>query len=316
MFKKLDDKKKKISFYTTLGIILSYILLNFGLLIPGPGVESLKFINSVEKNMKKVMPKGKFVLDGEDKLYSAIMNVSIRSSYISDIKSTINYNDISANVEKQVEEYTDFANQWFDNKWGQAIEQKQNIDLYDVGMDIIEYDMAIAEKYHNYGLVNPGITWLFKGGFKDAFSKDFYSYVLKMQTFIDQETYEQLLSWTGPGLTGMDVQHSTSWYIVNNKVWFFNQQIESIKYALTAVPTHSPFINKDLTVDNISEHLDVDDFYHPNFTSGVNQMRAAIVFLFWQPFLIAGAIIIMWNTKPAKKVKETKVKTVKKEVKK
>ncbi|ALA97703.1 hypothetical protein SKUN_00813 [Spiroplasma kunkelii CR2-3x] len=57
------------------------------------------------------------------------------------------------------------------NHWGPTIKKHENIDLYNVGLDLIEFDKTVAFKFHSYWYVNTGTQWMFKsGGIKQMFS--------------------------------------------------------------------------------------------------------------------------------------------------
>lgn len=194
------------------------------------------------------MPKDKYVLDPTSPLYEPIMENVIRTSYLADAISTIDsYNSVEK--EKFTPLYTDFTNEWYRNRWASVIEQKQPIDFYDIATDMIKFDQAIETEFQSYGYVNTKIQWIFhKNGINEMFSKDLKQKAIKQQSIWDQDEYEDLIVSTKPGFTGIKVKESPGTKLVNNKVWFLNQQIDSIKFAINSQFLVNPFINKNLII--------------------------------------------------------------------
>ncbi|ATQ35489.1 hypothetical protein MENTO_v1c03430 [Mesoplasma entomophilum] len=247
--------------------------------VPGVGIESIRFINSVKKQLQVIMPKDKYVLDPKSPLYEPIMDNVIKSSYLADAISTIDSYNI-AEKEKFTPLYTDFTNQWFTKKWQPVIDQKQEIDFYDIAMDMIKFDQAIAKEFQSYGYVNTGTQWIFhKNGIKEMFSSDLKQNAIKQQSVWNQDDYEELIQSTGPGLTGMKVKQSPGTKLVNNKVWFLNEQIDSIKYAISIQTLQNPFVNKNLKADDVADYVTIDDLYHPNFTRGITMAQATFIIM-------------------------------------
>ncbi|AGR41182.1 hypothetical protein [Spiroplasma taiwanense] len=290
LFKKFSTKSKKIMGISILTSVSFFWLLSLILTIPGMGIQSLQFISSVEKQITKIMPKNKFVVDPNYSLYETVMDSAIRSSYIADAVSTINHND-AEDMAQHRKVYEDFANNWFNNKWGEKIKNKEQIDLYDVGLDVIEFDQEIAKLYHSYGFVNTGIQWMFhKNGMKEIFSDSVSTMALNNQTIIDQEIYNKTVK-SEIGMTGLSVSYSPGTMILNNKVWFLNQQIESLKFILN-LPI-KPFMDKTLTKDTLNNlEVTVDDLFVPNFLAGMHLAQAgSIMFIIALIIVIPGLII-------------------------
>ncbi|ATZ18014.1 hypothetical protein [Mesoplasma melaleucae] len=273
--------------------------------IPGVGFESIQFINSVKKQLKIIMPKDKYLLDPKSPLYEPIMDNVIRTSYLADAISTIDsYN--AAEKDKYTPLYTEFTNDWYHNRWQSLIEQKQQIDFYDIAMDMIEFDQAIATEFQSYGYVHTGTQWIFhKNGVKEMFSKDLKQNAIKQQSIWDQDEYEDKLVSTGPGLTGIKVKESAGTKLVNNKVWFLNKQIDSIKYAINIQTLQNPFVNKNLSADDVADYVTIDDLYHPNFTRGLTMAQATFIVMM-TAFVITptGIGFGVWQIKKAKKLKD------------
>ncbi|AGY41412.1 unknown transmembrane protein [Mesoplasma florum W37] len=247
--------------------------------IPGLGIESIRFINSVKKQLQIIMPKDKYVLDAESPLYEPIMHNVIRTSYLADAISTIDSFN-AAEKDKFTPLYTDFTNAWYTDRWQPVIDQKQNIDFYDIATDMIKFDQAIASEFQSYGYVNTGTQWIFhKNGISEIFSRDLRENAIKQQSVWDQDEYEDLIESTGPGLTGITVKQSPGTKLVNNKVWFLNQQIDSIKYAISIQSLQNPFVNKNLRVEDVADYVTIDDLYHPNFTRGLTMAQLSFIFM-------------------------------------
>ncbi|WP_157806927.1 hypothetical protein [Spiroplasma floricola] len=247
------------------------------------GIESLTFINSVEKQIKRIMPKGKYVFDPSHPLYEEMMNNVIKNSFKADAISTINFYN-SKDYKDHYDEYIKFSDDWYQQHWAEKVANKEEIDLYHVGLNFIEFDKAIATKYHSFGFVNTGIQWMFKSkGLKDIFSKDIYELSLEQQTIWNQEVYDKEMTYKGPGLNGVKVDWSIGTNIVNNKVWFLNTQIDSIKFALQLT---NPFMDQNLDKNEEIKYVTVDSLKAPNFTATLIFLRFAIVLWFFNIIII------------------------------
>ncbi|AHI52943.1 hypothetical protein [Spiroplasma culicicola] len=324
MFKKYNNKKRRIIGFSIIAATAAFGVTSTALTIPGVGLQSLKLINSVEKQIKKIMPKGTFVVNPQSPLYSMVMDSVIKKSYVADALSTVNWmNEEEKNT--LVDAYTDFANQWYDDHWAAKVEAKEEIDLHDVGLNFIEFDEAIAQKYHSYGFVNTGIQWMFhKNGTTEIFAEETYEIGLYQQTILNQDVYESYLQYEGPGITGLVVNSSIGSYLVNNKVWFLNQQIISLSNATapSAIsPSLSPFKDSAKALEqaqkNAQTPVTVDDLYHPNFIAALGLMKFAYVLFYFNIAIIpAGAVfsyLALKNTVTEKKTKTKKEKTLKPE---
>ncbi|AXK51741.1 hypothetical protein [Spiroplasma alleghenense] len=281
----LSKKLRRFLFAGISTFIAVIFLLGLLLSVPGMGLESLKFINSVKSTVNKHFPKGKFVIDGQGKFYEYAMIKSIKSSYTADCFSATNWYEDSSKNEENKEKYLQFVDEWFENRWGDVIKNKEDVDLNDVSMDLIEFDQAFAQEFHNFGYVNPGITWIWKKGvISDLLSPNLkkshlYQDALEKQTIIDQETYDSNVDFTGPGLGGINVKSSLGAYLVNNKVWFINLQRENVSYAMTAALGSSVFKDKNLSDADLPKLITAKDLYHPNFTSAIYTTAAGVGFM-------------------------------------
>ncbi|WP_035358812.1 hypothetical protein [[Acholeplasma] multilocale] len=273
--------KRKLTFSLIgAGMAISPIL-GLGLTAPGMGLESLKFINSIEKQINEKIPKNKFVLDGTNPLFKFVVNSAIKTSYVADVLSITDW----SNPDKvsHIAEYKEFAEARFEQRWGHNRDNGIDIDLNDVSLDLINLDHDFGEKYSNPGYTKAGISWIFE---KNTISQllnpnlkdsSLYTDALKKQTIIDQDLYNSFIDVQGPGLEGIKVTNSMGVNIVNSKVWFMNMQRSNIKFAMT--PGLGIFKNKDLNENDLPDYVTADDFYHPNFTQGIEITIAGVVFL-------------------------------------
>ncbi len=251
------------------------------------GLESLKFINSLKTQIQQTFPQGKFVINSKIKIYKTLTNTVLKSSYEADILSSLNFYEKPDENETIKQEYLQFAETLFYNHWGPTIEKHENIDLYDVGLDLIEFDKTVAVKFHSYGYVNTGIQWMFKsGGIQQMFSSGLKEHALIQQTINNQEDYNQMVDSVGHDINGLVVNKSIGTYIVNNKVWFLNMQLKNLAYAMTAMVCESVFVNPTLTPQDIIASITVDDLYHPNFVSALDATIAGTIFILMWPFLL------------------------------
>ncbi|PPE06339.1 hypothetical protein [Mesoplasma corruscae] len=277
-------------------IAIFYFIASLGLLIPGMGLESKMFIDSVRKQLKIMTPKNKYVLNPKSALYEPIMLTVVKNSYIADAISTINHDDDNEYNELNTQ-YRQFSNEWFHKKWDKIIAEKTPIDFYDIGNDIIEFDMAIAQKYQSYGYVNTGIQWVFhKDGISDIFSNKLKQKSKRQQGLIEQEEYDARIESTKPGLTGITVSYSPGTLLKNNKAWFVNQQIDSLKYALSIKGLENPFIDTKLKASDLPEHITPDVLYSPNFIRGQIITQIAFIMLCSSVF-ITPTVVIFSTTK-------------------
>ncbi|AUF83513.1 hypothetical protein CXP39_01745 [Mesoplasma syrphidae] len=286
-------------------------IISVGLVTPGMGLESYKFINSVKKQINTNFAKNKFVIDGSSLVYEMIVNSAIKSSYKADALSSTNWYSAKESNSKRIDEYNKFIDNWFDARWGETIKNKQDIDLNDVSMDLIKFDKAFATEFHSYGYVNPGFTWIFKKGVaKDMLSfnlknTEMYQEALEKQTTIEQNFYDSKVKHTGPGLNGIDVTSSLGSYIVNNKVWFINIQRANVDYALNdpIAKAAGVFKDKTLTSADLPSLITADDLYQPNFTSGiiVTAIGTWMLLVITPIVLTSGTIVIVTVNVKSKK---------------
>lgn len=283
MFKKLDNKKRRIIGFSVMGATIAFGLTSTLMVAPGMGIESLRFIKSVERELKDITPKGKFVLDSKSMSYGIVKNV-IKQSFVADAISTINHNDKEQLAMRDL--YEQYALYWFNDNFG----ENTDIDLYDIGNSLIEFDKSIASKFNSNGFVNTGIGWMFShGGMNELYSKDIKELASNQQSIIAQSDYEASIRDNGSlgNIGGLEVEFSMGANIVNNKVWFLNKQIESIRTALTLHfkggalgLTVFKDENKQLSLEDeiFSKVLTIDDLYHPDFINTLNVLRVGIIF--------------------------------------
>ncbi|WFG95616.1 hypothetical protein M1771_05790 [Spiroplasma citri] len=296
MLNNLSKKMKFIWLGLLSGVLSIFLILGIGLTVPGMGLESLKFINSLKTQIQRAFPHGKFVINGKIKIYETLANTVLKSSYEADILSALNFYEKPEENEAIKQKYLQFAATWFYNRWGATIAKRENIDLYDIGLDLIEFDKSVATKFHSYGYVHTGMEWMFRsGGINQMFSSGLKEHALIQQTINNQEDYNQMIDSVGPDINGLVVNKSIGTYLVNNKVWFLNMQLKNLSYGMTAMAGESIFVNPDLTLQDIIAPITVDDLYHPNFVSALNTTRAGTVFILMWPFLLIsiGPLIII-----------------------
>ncbi|AVP49661.1 hypothetical protein [Williamsoniiplasma luminosum] len=272
--------KKKISrkYKWGIGLLIFYILTSWILLVPGMGIEAKLFISSADKQIQRILPKNKYILDPSSKMYEAIMTGPVKNSYIAAAVSTINFSN-QDDYEKFHDQYVDFAKTWFENRWNKDLASKKAIDFNDIGIDMIAFDEAVASKFQSFGFVHTGIEWIFHpGGLGEIFSKDLQK-VAETQDFVwDQKYYDdQIQVEMFPELLGLRVKDSIGSSIVNNKVWFLNQQIDSLKFVLKMDILDKPFMNKDLKTTDIVDYVQVNDLHHPDFAVSKRFMKAATI---------------------------------------
>ncbi|QGS52084.1 hypothetical protein [Spiroplasma tabanidicola] len=286
-FKDFFTTKVKLKLIIFPIVFSVYFLFSLLMVIPGVGIESLRFINSIHKQIGEVMPKGVFVVDGKDVSYDLVMENVIKKAYTSDSISTLNSYE-TENYSQKRSDYEKFSNEWYETRWAKVRDEKGDVDLYDLGEDLIKFDKAVSTKFLSFGYVNSGIQWMFKnGGIKEIFSSSIRNDLLRNQTIIDQDVYESKLQASDPGISGIDVSASLGTLLVNNKIWYLNKQIENIKFGMN-VMGHNIF--KDKTLDESKmpkQKVETSELYVPFFTSTLDNLRAGVVF-----FLILLIVVI------------------------
>ncbi|QGS51874.1 hypothetical protein [Spiroplasma tabanidicola] len=291
-------------------LLFTTILYTFGsfvLTVPGMGLESQKFIKDIEQKTLNLFPQGKYVItayktddekdrkpENETGLYEIAADSSVRMSFVNDIVSAIDFNDGAMLKNKDM--YEQFANDWYKEYWSSKIDNKEDIDLHDVAVDLIKFDKAAAAKFFLYGYTNVGIKWMVKkNGIKELYSKDVYREVTKQQTVVNQSLYESKMQTKRDSLTGaLSVIKSPGTNLINNKIWFINQQIESIKLAINNKWLHNQIIGPvmgrifkgSLTDKDLPKKLTIDDLYSPWFTQGLTWLK-------WGTSLIFTCILIL-----------------------
>ncbi|AOG59999.1 hypothetical protein SHELI_v1c00440 [Spiroplasma helicoides] len=302
--KKISDffstkvKLKIMIFSIVFGI---YFLFSFLMATPGVGIESLRFINSVHNQISQVMPQGVYVIDGKDPAYNTVMENVIKKAYSADAISTLN-SYTTKNYEKKRSDYAEFAAKWYENRWGESAKNNQDIDLYDLGVNLIEFDKAVSTEFLSYGYVNPGIGWIFRdGGLKEIFSSHIKEELLRNQTFIDQDLYDSKMETSPVGMEGIDIYSSIGSLLVNNKVWYLNKQIQNIKYGMN-IFGHSIFKDKTLNESKMPKtKVEINELYVPHFTEVLDNLRAGSILFFVAlatvPFYAFALTVLLINKK-------------------
>ncbi|ARU91517.1 hypothetical protein SCLARK_00908 [Spiroplasma clarkii] len=239
--------------------------------------------------------------------YDIVVENSLKASFAADALSTLDFksDDKDGTLKSQ---YEAFADQWWDKYWKEKTDKKEDTDLNAIGKNMIEFDKAVADKFHSYGYVHTGWGWLFsKGSLSDTFSSDFQAFAGAQQSIWDQADYEATLSWQPTGLSKFKVTGANGGNIVNNKVWLLNQQIDGLKLLVSLGnldlggilgKSASPRLdlnlgvlkNKDLTEKDIAAKITVADLYHPDFTTAIGTQRAAIVMMFMSIVILPASV--------------------------
>ncbi|PPE06145.1 hypothetical protein [Williamsoniiplasma lucivorax] len=297
-------KKIPIKYKIFIPLLILYFIVSWALIIPGMGLDAKLFINSVSKQINRIMPKNKYVLDPNTKMYDVIMHGPVKNSYIADAVSTINF----ANQEEydmHYDQYIAFATNWFNNRWGATIKNKEAIDFNDVANDMITFDEAVATKFHSFGFVHTGIEWIFhQDGMQELFSSNVQA-MAEHQDFIwTQEYYDDQIELEMlPEMLGLRVKNSIGASIVNNKVWFLNKQVDSLKFALSMQILEKPFLDKTLQASDVTSYVGINDLYHPNFALTKNLMKAATIHWLLSFAIVTSATVYL--VLKIKKIKNT-----------
>lgn len=272
---------KKNSKHILAAILLSclalFLGLGLGLSAFGMGMESQRFINSVDAMIDKYIPEGKVVVDSNAELIGGVVDPyeagveTLREAYQQDVLSTLTQEQL--NDKTVVNFFTDYATDSFEHDWKAKYEAKEDLDVNQFSHALVQFDVKVAKEFHNYAFTHSGLGWIGKTGtVSQLLNNDFptsalYQEAHKNETIIDQTAYKN------------------GTYVVNNKVAFINSQITGI-VTIAADPTLGT-VFKDaqetlntLTTDGKSAvQISANDLYHPNFTVMYYQTRIGVVFL-------------------------------------
>jgi hypothetical protein len=324
--KTLGRKMMIILASALFGFLGLWFLLATCLTIPGQGLESLKFIKSVEKQIDRVIPEGKYVLkyDPTNSSVSPVVVKLLMASYEAEVLSTLDIQGVDYQVAKEDEnsdvyKYVEFTKEHFNNKWGDVLTNGGNIDFNAIGYDLIDLDKEIAGKFHSKSLISAGIQFLYSpNSIKAIFSKSLMEDSKNQERIMNDDDYEKAITYNRDKYTsaGMTVNSSIGTYIANNKSWFINTQRQVIGGLLSnfLVSNLAMWVKPDGTTEKawtpdtkdnyLSTTVEVktSDLTAPNFSGSLKLLQAGTVMTLMTPFFAAiiiplGTLIIVWNRK-------------------
>ncbi|QBQ07632.1 hypothetical protein SGLAD_v1c04330 [Spiroplasma gladiatoris] len=315
-----------------------YTAGSFGLTIPGISSESLKYLNEIENKLPQTFQKNNFVItayktddnhtkENETGLYDIIIESAIKPAFINNVISKINFND-PFEVKLNYQKYLDFANKWYEQYWSEKIINKEDIDLYDLALNLLSFEKKFIENFKSKIYSKSGIGWLFSSdGLSNVFSKELYEELKKQQTTVNQNLYNQKISSLRDSTTGqLSVDSSPGTFLLNNTVWFVNEQIETINLIINNKLLNNQLVGsrfgrvftKTFSTSDIPRKWQIDDFSDLWFTKGLTMLKWGTGFLITClinfPMLLAFSIVLFIRErgyiKPEKKqrVKASKVK--------
>ncbi|WP_339022886.1 hypothetical protein [Spiroplasma endosymbiont of Crioceris asparagi] len=283
MFKKIFSLKTLIVL-----IVIFPSLLGFVMMTPGVGFQSLRFINSVKKQIKKVMPKGKYVLDGKHPMYNAAAGSIIKKTYVADILSVTDWrNPEESGSEANRKKYVEYAEKWYEKTYAEKVKNHQDIDINSVCLDMVKFDEKAVADLFKPTYVKTGIEWFFRDGLEYLFSSkgnDLVKEARLKQTVIDQGQFINALNYSNHTLDGPEVKFSIGNYVVNAKVWLLNIQQESMRAAasLGLLKDHN------IKASDIFWNVKPSDLTAPNYVLAIYA-----TFIGYVLFLIIGPISIL-----------------------
>jgi hypothetical protein len=317
--KTLGRKMMIILASALFGFLGLWFLLATCLTIPGQGLESLKFIHTVEDEVDRIFPKGKFLVNE-----GITKEIQLKDSYRAEVLSTIvvdNFKDIKEDDGSLASQLLAFADQWVEDNItaenATIINDKGTayIDLNWIGHNFVEFDKAVTRKFFSSSFVSAGIQYLYtaKNSVKNMFSKGLEDFSKTQETVMDQDAYNK--SIVGGSVAGKNpqFQFTSSAYgahIVNNKVWFLQQQYDLIIDVMgmgmmeSAVLYHdenTPLPDADEYTKTTARPV-LESLKQPNFTGSLKLLQAGTVMTLMTPFFAAiiiplGTLIIVWNRK-------------------
>lgn len=278
---------KKNSKHILMGLTLSFFVLMLGLGLGlsafGMGMESQRFITSVDKVIDKYIPKGKVVVDGSVEpieivpgyttdLYAMAVEL-LKESYETDVLSTLTLEEQNDKVLMNF--WKDYADTKFDEKWKSKIDNKEDIDINEFSHAVVQFDIEVAKQFHNYAFTHSGLGWI---GQKKVLSQLWGSNFANTALYQEAQQNETILDQS---------EYKAGTYVVNNKVSFINTQITSIITSVNSTDLGLDKIFKDVASvnetlkndDGTTVQISVDDLYHPNYTKMFQQTRIGAIFL-------------------------------------
>jgi hypothetical protein len=316
--KTLGRKMMIILASALFGFLGLWFLLATCLTIPGQGLESLKFIHTVEDEVDRIFPKGKFLVNE-----GITKEKQLKDSYRAEVLSTIvvnNFKDIKEDDGSLASQLLAFADQWVDdnitNENATIVNESGTgyIDLNWIGHNFVEFDKAVTRKFFNSSFVSAGIQYLYtaKNSVKNMFSKSLEDFSKTQETVMDQETYNDSIK--GGSTSGVNPQFTftSSAYgahIVNNKVWFLQQQYDLIVAVMKSMlegtvlysDENTPLPDADEYTKTTARPV-LESLKQPNFTGSLKLLQAGTVMTLMTPFFATiiiplGTLIIVWNRK-------------------
>ncbi|WP_342252686.1 hypothetical protein [Spiroplasma endosymbiont of Amphibalanus improvisus] len=282
---------RKFFIWFTTSLLSVLFIIGISCSIPGLGMSTLKFINSFTDEIDEYMPKGSLVISSDkvngqpDKIKATMaqtINEQLQAAYTNDVLSSIYdpfgdgalstttdaegnvtyndpltqqmYDDAVAQFHHDLDGYFTYDTTDPDNVTVNGM--LSDVDLNDVSHNLLDFDRTIGEKYHYSAYTKPGISWIFQGGTKSLFSSNstngLYADALKNQQMVSMEDYANSVEG---GLFTDPVTKSPGTNLVNNKIWFINDQLQGIIAGLDAATPPLPLIkyhSEDLPFTNES----------------------------------------------------------------
>ncbi|WP_342269046.1 hypothetical protein [Spiroplasma endosymbiont of Aspidapion aeneum] len=281
IMKKISKKLCKNIFLASFPIVLGGSLL-----IPGMGIDSLRFINSVKKEINIIIPEGKFIINPNSPLYEFVLDNTISKAYVNDLLSASDWSNANeAGSKKNRDAYIKYANEWYHSKWDSEIKNKKEIDLHDVSFDMIDFDVVAAKKFFNSAYVQSGFEWTFsKNGVVDFFNwkklHEVYKDASNKQKILNQADYDQFVQYQNNIVDGGNLAYSIGGYISNSKAWLLNIQKNAIKNAISM----GVLEDKTLNEDDVKWNVKPTDFRNPNYITCIYIWFIGTTILFLSPF--------------------------------
>lgn len=263
---------KHVLMSITLFFFVLMLGLGLGLSAFGMGMESQRFITSVEKTIDKYIPKGKVVIDGSklDFIYKIAVD-KLKESYATDVLSTLT--DEQKNNPEIKKFWEEYAANKFEARWQAVVDKKEDIDINEFSRSLVDFDKQVAAEFHNYGFTHSGLQWI---GQKDVLSQLWSLNYTSLQAYQEAKQNQEIIKQS---------DYKTGTYLVNNKVQFINDQIETLVSPLTLIAfkdadsVKETLLVKDAEGNDVPVQVSIDDLYHPNYTKAFEQTRVGAIFL-------------------------------------
>ena len=320
-------KNKKILWILSSTLFGAIFITSIGTTSFGIGYESYKSIKSIKKVIDQEIDKNHMIIKhNNNNIFTNIIQRGVDDllyeSYFTDSLSTLSKNDILN--ETIYNNYKQFAFDSFYKNWVKTgyiiwpntingtIKNKgmmlKDINLNTFAKKLLDYDLEVAKKFRNKAYIESGYQWIVqKGALSDLLRIDyknsnFYKEIINMSTdnsnyyselnkanenklFESHSTYKDIQNYFKNNNNDLMGNH-----LLNNKVWFTNDQINGIRLFLNLDATLFANNTKNFILGESNyawyqnnknrylQHINTSEIYRPLYGNAFLVTRVGAVF--------------------------------------